>query len=403
MKGTHGSSLFRFELHQRSACATFSLRELAMTGDATQIADSGSLRPVVCVVGPLPPPSGGMANQCEQLVRLFGEEGSRVELVRTNAPYWPAWVGRLPVLRAAVRLLPYLLQLWRGAGRAQVIHVFANSGWSWHLLTVPAILIARLRSIPVIINYRGGNADSFFSRAPWHVRYLLSRVALRVTPSGFLQGVFSSYGLTAEVIPNIIDLSRFSPGPPRAFAYSPHVVVTRNLEPIYGIPTAIRAFAQIVPSYPQARLTVAGSGPELSRLQALVAELGLQSSVCFSGRIENSEIPALYASADCLLNPSTVDNMPISILEAFASGVPVVSTSAGGIPDMVEQGVSGLLVPIGDHDAMARELLRVLQDVSLAADLRQAGLLQAERYAWPRVRTQWLDAYRRVAGARRTS
>ncbi|KFB72715.1 MAG: GDP-mannose-dependent alpha-(1-2)-phosphatidylinositol mannosyltransferase [Candidatus Accumulibacter phosphatis] len=95
--------------------------------------------------------------------------------------------------------------------------------------------------------------------------------------------------------------------------------------------------------------------------------------------------------------------MPISILEAFASGVPVVSTCAGGIPDMIEQGVSGLLVPIGDHEAMARELLRVLQDASLAAGLRQAGLRQAERFAWTRVRAQWLDTYRRVAGERRES
>jgi glycosyltransferase involved in cell wall biosynthesis len=230
---------------------------------------------------------------------------------------------------------------------------------------------------------------------------LLAQAALRVTPSEFLQRVFSRHGLSAEVIPNIIDLSRFSPTPPRSFGDAPHVVVTRNLEAIYGIPTAIRAFAHILPSFPGARLTVAGSGPELPRLQALASELGLQNSVRFSGRIDNADIPALYASADCLLNPSTVDNMPNSILEAFASGVPVVSTCAGGIPDLVEQGVCGLLVPIGDHEAMATELLRVLQDASLAAGLRQAGLLQAQRYAWPRVRTQWFDAYRRVLAARR--
>lgn len=359
--------------------------------------------PAVCIVGPLPPPSGGMANQCEQLLRLLGDEGLAVALVRTNPPYRPAWVGRLPVLRAFCRLLPYLVDLWQAAGRAQVMHVLANSGWAWHLFAAPAVLVARLRKTPVIVNYRGGNADSFFASAPRYVLGMLAGASLRVTPSAFLRRVFSAHGLNAEVIPNIIDLSRFAPAPARSFADAPHLVVTRNLEPIYDIPTAIRAFAAIRPAFPGARLTVAGSGPELARLQALVADLGLQGSVCFSGRIENAQIPALYAAADCLLNPTTVDNMPISILEAFASGVPVVSTSAGGIPDLVEHGVSGLLVPVGDHQAMAREALRVLQDASLAARLRQVGLAEAQRYAWPQVREKWLDAYCRAGVAKGVS
>ncbi|MCB1942809.1 MAG: glycosyltransferase family 4 protein [Candidatus Accumulibacter sp.] len=374
-----------------------------MPGETTQAAAVGDSWPAICIVGPLPPPSGGMANQCEQLVRLLRDDGLDVELVCTNAPYRPAWVGKLPVLRAAFRLLPYLLRLWQAAGRAGVMHVLANSGWAWHLFAAPALSIARLRKTPLIVNYRGGNAEPFFARAPRHVLRMLAAASLRVTPSTFLQRVFSAHGLTAVVIPNIIDLSRFAAVPRRSFGDAPQLLVTRNLEPIYDIPTAIRAFAGIVPVFPAARLTVAGSGPELLRLQALVAELGLQEQVAFSGRIDNAAIPALYAAADCLVNASTVDNMPISILEAFASGVPVVSTAAGGIPDLVEQGVSGLLVPVGDHQAMTRELLRVLQDAQLAAGLRAAGLRQAQRYAWPQVRKQWLDAYRRVAAARRTA
>lgn len=360
-------------------------------------------RQPLCVVGPLPPPSGGMANQCEQLVRLLRAEGMQVELVPTNAPYRPAFIGRLPVVRAGFRLLPYLLHLWRAAGRARVMHVLANSGWAWHLLVTPAMVIARIRQIPVIINYHGGNADSFFARAPSYVLRLLARASLRVTPSGFLQRVFAKYGLSVEVIPNIVDTSRFTPMTPRMFGDAPHLVVTRNLEEIYDIPTAIRAFVGVRSVFRRARLTVAGSGPELPYLRSLVGELAVEDCVHFSGRIDNVKIPTLYAAADCLINPSKVDNMPISILEAFASGVPVVSTAAGGIPDMVENGVSGLLVPIGDHEAMARQVLRVLQDGSLAERLRQAGLRQAQKYAWQQVRAQWLDAYRHVAASRRES
>lgn len=357
--------------------------------------------PRVGLVGPLPPPSGGMANQCQQLIRLLQSEGVHVEFVQTNSPYQPYWVSRIPMLRAVFRLVPYLAHLWRAAGRVNVMHILANSGWAWHLFAAPAMIIARLRATPVIVNYRGGGADAFFAQAPKHVLRMLGKASMRVTPSVFLQRVFANRGLNADVIPNIIDLACFTPKPPRAFGNSPHIVVTRNLEPIYDLPTAIRAFATIKKTFAGARLTVAGSGPELAKLQALVSTLQLTDSVQFSGRIDNASIPALYASADCMVNSSTVDNMPISILEAFASGVPVVSTCAGGIPDMVEHGVSGLLVPIGNTEAMAREVIRILQNPGIASGLRQAGLAEAGKYAWPQVRTKWLDAYIRSAAAGR--
>lgn len=356
--------------------------------------------PRVCLVGPLPPPSGGMANQCEQLMRLLAADGVRAELVQTNAPYQPSWTGHLPFARALFRLLPYLYDLWRKIGRADVVHVFANSGWAWHLVALPALVIARTRGAGVIVNYRGGQADEFFACAPRHVISMLEKVTLRVTPSAYLQRVFAKHGLDAEVIPNIVDLSRFSPAPARDAARDanipPHLIVTRNLEPIYDIPTALRAFALVRKRYPPARLTVAGGGPERAALERLSADLGIADAVAFPGRIDNSKIASLYADADCMLNPSTVDNMPISILEALACGVPVVSTRAGGIPDLVEDGVTALLVPIGDPAAMAAAALRVLGDPDCADALREAGWVEARRYAWPRVRLQWQSAYERA-------
>ena len=359
--------------------------------------------PRICIVGPLPPPPGGMANQCEQLARLLAAEGAQVDLVRNNAPCRPAWIGHLPMLRALFRLLPFVVRVMRAAGRVDLVHVLANSGWAWHLLTTPVLFAAGLRGTPVIINYRGGNADVFFASAPRHVLWSLRRAALRVTPSAFLQRVFAKYGLVAEVVPNIVDLARFTPAPARDFGTAPHLLVARNLEPIYDMPTALRAFAIVRQTFNEATFTIAGSGPERQALERLVADLGLAPWARFAGRIDNAEMPRLYAAADCVLNPSTVDNMPNSLLEAFASGVPVVSTDAGGIPDIVEHGVNGLLVPVGDAGAMAREALRVLNDATLRQRLVHAGLAEARRYAWPEVRERWRAAYWRVAAGKRAS
>ncbi|HNE44395.1 MAG TPA: glycosyltransferase family 4 protein [Rhodocyclaceae bacterium] len=337
-----------------------------------------------------------MANQCRQLVRLLRDEGISVNLVCTNAPYHPAWIGKFPVIRAGFRLLPYLVSLWRAAGRTCLFHVFANSGWSWHLVAAPAVMAARLRGIPVIVNYRGGNADAFLAGAPRYVVKMLAGVARLVTPSGFLREVFAKYGLEATIVSNVIDLTRFKPRTTRLNTVAPHVIVTRNLEPIYDIPTALRAFAQVREAFPSARLTVAGTGPELEHCRQLADELGISGAVRFAGRIDNDQIPELYSTADLALNPSTVDNMPISILEAYASGVPVVSTDVGGIPYIARHEESAILVPPGDPRAMALAVRRVLDDSALAERLVASGLEQASRYAWPAVRDQWFSVYRDV-------
>jgi glycosyltransferase involved in cell wall biosynthesis len=122
--------------------------------------------------------------------------------------------------------------------------------------------------------------------------------------------------------------------------------------------------------------------------------VGIADAVDFPGRIDNDQMNALYASADLMLNPSTVDNMPISILEAFASGVPVVSTDVGGVPFIAEDGRTALLVPPRDAEAMAGAMLRLLRDEDFAQRVAAAGLCESQRYAWPVVREQWLATYR---------
>lgn len=354
----------------------------------------------VALVGPLPPPSGGMANQTRQLARLLAESGITVELVQVNAPYRPAWLGRVPFVRAMARLLPYAVNLWRTFAKVDLVHVMANSGWAWHLFAAPAIWLASLRQVAVIVNYRGGEAASFFDRQIKWVRPSLQRADCVVVPSRFLLEIFQRWNFAAIIVPNIIDLSRFRPrlNPPAA----PHIVVTRNLEDIYDIPTAVQAFAIVKRTYPNARLTVAGSGPRLQALKDLCAELGLDDSVRFTGRLDNDEIAALYATATLMLNSSIADNMPISVLESLASGVPVVSTAVGGIPYLVKDEVTALLVPPRNPSAMASAALRLISEPHLAARLSDAGLADVRQYAWGNVSAKLFDVYRAIA-MKRTS
>ena len=116
----------------------------------------------------------------------------------------------------------------------------------------------------------------------------------------------------------------------------------------------------------------AGSGPEKRALEALAATLGVAAAVTFTGRLEREAVAALYRDADVALNPSTVDNMPNSLLEALASGVPIVSTNVGGVPHIVQDGTTALLVPPRDPEAMARAALRLLENPELSELHRHA-------------------------------
>ena len=349
------------------------------------------------LVGPLPPPYGGMANQVRQLHQLLTAEGIEVEVVAVNGPYKPAWAEKIPVARALFRLLPYLVQLWHAAGQVQLFHVFANSGWSWHLFATPAITIARLRKLPVIINYRGGEARPFLERAYRWVRPALSRTNVLVVPSGYLKEVFADWNHASVIVPNIIDLELFGAATtPRTFGDAPHVVVTRNLETIYDVATALRGFKRVHERFSGARLTVAGEGPEHVALVELTKSLGLHTAVTFAGRLSNQEIAELYATADLMLNTSRVDNMPISILEALASGVPVVTTRAGGIPFIVTDGKTAALVDIGDDQALGERAIQILSDATLRGNMIAAGQAEVRRYSWPSVRKRWLDVYTSV-------
>ncbi|MDN5870622.1 MAG: glycosyltransferase family 4 protein [Nitrococcus sp.] len=351
------------------------------------------------VVGPVPPPAGGMATQTRQLVRLWQSEGVDAMLLPVNLPYRPAWIGRWRGLRAALRLPYYVAALWRAAGQASCFHVMANSGWSWFLFAVPALAVARLRRRSIVVNYRGGQAGVFLRRFGTLVRPTLRCASVLVVPSGFLQSVFGEHGLQSQTIPNVVDVDSFRwREPDSAMPEAPHVVITRNLERIYDIPTALRAFGRLCRRFPHARLTIAGTGPEREVLYALTRELGLSERVCFAGRLDREQIAALYAKADVMLNTSLIDNMPNALLEALACGVPIVTTAAGGIPWMVTDGETALLVPESDPGAAAEALQRVLEDRALASRLALRGRAVAESCTWPAVRRQWAMLYDRIGG-----
>jgi glycosyltransferase involved in cell wall biosynthesis len=299
-------------------------------------------------------------------------------------------------LRTVVTQALYWPLLLRELRHADVVHVFSASYFSFLLAPLPAVLVAKLLGKPVVMNYRSGQAPDHLKRSRI-ARAALRSVDQNAVPSRFLHDVFASFGIRSEIIPNIVDVERFRYR--RRERLHPRFLSTRNFEPLYNLPCTLRAFRLVQDRYPDAELTLVGSGSQEPAVRRLAEELALRN-VTFAGRVRPEDIWRYYAETDIYLQTPDIDNMPSSVLEAFASGCPVVSTNAGGVPAILTDGLHGLLVPCNDHKAAAAALLRLLEEPAVACRMAEAALETCVRYQWSSVRSQWVALYRRVAQSR---
>jgi glycosyltransferase involved in cell wall biosynthesis len=351
-------------------------------------------------VGPSLDILGGQAVQLDRLrSRLETLPGLSISFIPVN-PRLPGplrLLQRIRYVRTLATSTAYVVSLLRRLPGVDVVHAFSASYWSFLLAPVPAMLIGRLFGKKVIINYHSGEADDHL--ANWRSAVPLLRLADRiVVPSGYLVEVFAHHHLAAEAIGNFVEIEHlpFRERP----TIRPRFLSNRNLEQLYNVACTLRAFATIQREIPDARLTVAGDGSQRGALEALAHELGLRQ-VQFTGRIAPSDMAALYADADVYLNSPDIDNMPVSVIEAFAAGLTVVTTDAGGIPYLVRHGETGLMVSRNDAAALAREALRLFREEGLAA--RLAGRARQDclaHYVWPAVSEEWRAAYRALARSR---
>jgi glycosyltransferase involved in cell wall biosynthesis len=352
----------------------------------------------VALVAPTLQILGGHAVQALRLLEGWrGDPDVDMRLVPINpprpAPF--AWVSRLKYARTVATQLCYWPLLLRELRRADVVHVFSASQTSFFVAPLPAILIARLYKKPVVVNYRSGDAADHLAHSST-ARAALRSVDLNVVPSSFLVGVFNTFGIRAEVIANVADLRRFRyrvRNPIR-----PRLLSTRNFDSAYNVACTLRAFGRVQARYADAEIALVGGGPETGALRALCRDLRLRN-VTFTGPVPQADIHRHYASADLYVQTPSFDNMPGSVIEAFASGLPVVSTDVGGVPAILDHGVHGLLAAHDDDAAIAAHIVTLLENQDYARQLAAAAFATCSAYEWPVVREQWLATYRGLTRA----
>ena len=336
---------------------------------------------------------GGQSAQANLLLRHWrGDRNIDISFIAVDPPLPRAlsWAENIPGLRTILREPIYLWHLWRGLRNVQVTHIFSASYWSFLLAPVPAWFIAKMRGSKALINYHSGEARDHL-RSFRSAKFVLSRVNKIVVPSPYLVDVFREFGLPASAVPNIVDLTQFRYR--QRTPLQPNLVCTRGFSEYYSVDVVVRAFAEVKKEYPEAKLDLVGGGPLEANIRSLVAGLNL-SDVNFPGVVSRKEIGKYYDRADIFINASWLDNMPLSIIEAFASGTPVVTTSPECMPYLVQHELTGLLSPVGEHESLAANVIRLLRDAALAARLAENARDQSRDYTWEVAREQWLNAYR---------
>jgi glycosyltransferase involved in cell wall biosynthesis len=287
----------------------------------------------------------------------------------------------------------------------------------WAIPTGPAAVVAaRKLGVPSVITMHGGDVyvnpeQGYDFPTRWYVRPAL-RWTLR--HAGALTAITEDCrqhalraGAPAEhirLVFNGTDLRRFSPGengnrPDMQFG--PNMIFAcRQLFPRKGIRFLLEAAAQLKSRFPDLKVVLAGDGFERPQLTRLATDLGIAQDVTFLGWVPNTDLPPYYRAAAVSVIPSLEEGFGIPAAEAMGCEVPVVASDAGGLPEVVENGVTGLVVPRGDSDALAKAIGTLLQDPERRRVMGQAGRLRALRlFDWDRSAEQFEQLYREI-GAR---
>lgn len=282
----------------------------------------------------------------------------------------------------------------RGRYRVAIVDVYSGRAFLW---AEAATLAARTAGRRIVLALHGGGLPEFAARHPSRVARLLGAADAVVAPSAYLRNALLAFRPDIRLVPNAIDPSAY-PFRERRHAL-PRLVWLRAFHRIYQPEGAVRVLADLRRTHPDATLTMYGADKDgsLYSTRRLAEELGVADAVRFMGAVPKHRVGEALATADIFLNTARIDNMPVSVIEAMACGLCVVSTNVGGVPHLVKHGVDGLLVSPDRPEEMAEAVRRILADGVLSSQLSLAARERAGQFSWERVLPRWLELLESVA------
>jgi 1,2-diacylglycerol 3-alpha-glucosyltransferase len=345
-----------------------------------------------------PPQVNGVASFAEKTARALTERGHNVQVFSTNViPSLPFW--GYPGERILLPLGFSLPKVWKF--KPDVIHTHTPLGIGWE-----AIYVSKLLRVPVVgthhtfydhyLRYVGMDYE-FTKKMSWlYTVAYYNRCDFVMSPSRSLADFLIAHGLRrpTEIVPNCIDTDLFRPGENEKTGKT--LVYMGRLGHEKSIDVVLRAFAILRKEFPGVELAIVGDGPERATLEGLARELGICDSVRFLGVKRGAELVHALQESDIFLTASASDNMPLSILEAMATGLPVVGANALGIPEIVRDGADGFLCAPFSPESMAEKTAILLRDPAMRKKFSESAHLAAQNYSRARVAENLENIYTKV-------
>ena len=270
-----------------------------------------------------------------------------------------------------------------------VVDLYSGRAFLWGEMLS---LVLRASGCPFVLVLRGGGLPKFASAHERRVTACLARATVVCAPSPYLLDQMRAYRKDLLLLPNPLEICRYDFRLRRNPA--PHLVWLRAFEELYNPQLAIQVLALLHKSQPDVRLTMIGGDRgdgSRQRCEALARRAGVFDRITFAGAVMKRNVPEWLNRGDIFINTTRVDNTPVSVLEAMACGLPVVTTKVGGIPYLLSDGEDALLVPSDDAQAMSDAVQRLLAEPHLPSRLSSQGRQKAERYDWSNAFPAWVE------------
>lgn len=290
-----------------------------------------------------------------------------------------------PVLRLLDML--YKVIMYNSKVDVLLIDTYSTSAF-WYAYSVSKLAYRlNLKYIPIL---HGGDLPQRLKTHPKQCQQVFGKAKVNVVPSAYLMHHFQKAGFTnLNYIPNTIPLENYEFK--QRLQLQPKLLWVRSFAQLYNPMLALKVLQELLTTYPQAKLSMVGPFKDESIDECKAFAEAHQLPVTFTGRLSKEEWVSYAEDFDLFINTTNVDNTPVSVMEAMALGLPVVSTNVGGIPFLLENRVDALLVEPRNIKAFTKAVLQLLQQPELAQKLSKNARKKVEHFDWQVVKQQWFE------------
>jgi L-malate glycosyltransferase len=339
----------------------------------------------VLIVGNFLSSSVGTRSVCEDFAEQLKTSGWSVITTSTKR-------NRIP------RISDMLSTIWQKRLDFEVAQVDVFSGNAFVWAEAVCWMLRQIKK-PYVLTLHGGNLAAFSNKWPGRVRRLLNSAAAVTCPSPFLLQSLRNFRNDLILLPNPLKLNSFR------FVHrerpAPNLIWLRAFHEIYNPELAPRVVDSLRKIFPEVRLKMGGpvkTESSFAKMRNVAKELGVENLIEICGAIPRENVANFLNQGDIFLNTTYVDNTPVSLMEAMASGLCVVSTDVGGIPYLVNDGKNALLVPANDAQSMSAAVTRLLEEQGLASEISKNARSFAENFDWRAILPRWESLFQSLNG-----